>query len=163
MSGNVPLHILTQEQTKAWFLFPAARPMIASHLGKKYRCGCGVLAFTWTWLYLIAYVSPDGNLRELQRPFRSYSHSHPDITNKAPSPECECQNWIDPEVQGPWRERGTGTHHPMCQFKPTAVRVYGHIIEARRRGEQVRPDEMLREEQRAEGIRNTKTRMVQVL
>ena len=140
-----PLHRLNTAQTKAWVSFETSRAMIASNLSKKYpKTGVGLLSAT---MYLFVLINPRGGFRLLTAPLVQY-----EMFQVANAPyhweECACRNYFDPEVQGPWRERGEDAgHHPFCQFNNTAVPVYKKCFEsATRRAEQgvvpqARPDE----------------------
>lgn len=141
-----PLHRLNTPQTKVWLISPHARNAIAMKLARMYRGGVGVLSATQR---LFAVVDPKGNVRELPPPHRVYEMWQ--IANAPQVAECPCANFIDLEVQGPWRERGPEAgHHPLCQFDRTAERVF---VEASRTAKerlqkggppQERPDEWLK-------------------
>lgn len=165
-------HKLTERQERAWLLpgkvGQGIRRGMASALAKMYpKNGCGICS---SKMKLIAYVSPRGELRMLVAPFRVIPiHA---IANKPAVRDCPCLEFWDPEIRGPWRARSEGEraryggHHPMCQYKPTAARVFAEVFQAknggvvidtsgkavrereRARGEAARPDLMLRIEQK---------------
>ncbi len=127
-------HKLTERQGKAWCL-PGplgedVRRKMASQLSKMYpQNGCGVCSPT---MKLVAYVSPKAELRLLIAPFKVIPISA--IANQPAVADCPCQNFWDPEVRGCWRERGTGKHHPFCQYKATAARVHAELFQAKNGG-----------------------------
>lgn len=119
---------------------------MASALVRRYAGGVGVLSATQR---LFALVDPRGNVRELPPPHRRYEMWQ--IANRPEVPECPCANFFDPEVGGPWRERGgQAGHHPICQFDRSAARVWdiavkqGEERQARGQNPQARPDEWLK-------------------
>jgi hypothetical protein len=141
-----PLHRLNTPQTKVWLISPHGRNSMAVALARMYPGGVGVLSATQR---LFAVVDPKGNVRELPPPHNRYEMWQ--IANAPRVPECPCANFLDPEVQGPWRERGGNAgHHPLCQFDRTAAHVFVKAAEtANQRLErggpaQERPDEWLR-------------------
>lgn len=119
-SPPFPLHRLNQVGTRLWLTVPATRPRIVQALLKRYRGGFGLCAAT---MRLFVVVSPNGAIRELAPPLVQYEMWQ--LAN-APSPtrECPCGDYFDPEVKGPYRERGNNLHHPLCQFDRTAPRVF---------------------------------------
>lgn len=116
-----PLHRLNQPRTKMWLISVTNKRRTAAALARIYRGGVGVCSAT---LYLIAVVNPDGTYRELTSPFKRYEMWQ--IANKpeAIGVECPCADYYDPEVGGPYRERGVNGHHPMCQFDMTSQAVF---------------------------------------
>lgn len=154
---HVPLHRLNTPQTKLWLFGGDIRRRMASNLSKRYTSGVGVCSAT---LRLIAYVDPRGGIRDLPPPHKLYQMH--EVSNRPMVTECQCAAFFDPEVGGPWRERGTDEHHPMCQFDGTSGKVFNHMMRVSpgrkavgldREGnpifesdnrEKVRPDEALR-------------------
>lgn len=122
---HVPVHRLNTPQIKLWLFGGDIRRRMASNLAKRYKAGCGVCAPT---LYLIAYVAPNGSIRELQPPFKKYE-MHEIANQPHTSNECQCAEFFDPEVGGPWRERGTDAHHPLCQFDRTSTTVFKKLFD----------------------------------
>jgi hypothetical protein len=119
-----PLHRLNSPRTKLWLISPTSKKRTAWALSRMYRGGVGVCSAT---LRLIAYVDPRGGVTELPPPHKRYEMWQ--IANRPnPVTECPCGNFFDPEVQGPYRDRGTDTHHPMCQFDRTAKGVFGEAM-----------------------------------
>jgi hypothetical protein len=112
---------------------------------KIYRGGVGVLSYSQ---HLFALVDPRGNILPQAPPFRRFEMWQ--IANQPRPGECPCAEFIDPEVQGPWRDRQTGAHHPLCQFDRTAKRVFvdaqKSAVQRMQQGQsaQARPDEWLR-------------------
>lgn len=146
-----PLHRLNTPQTKVWLISLEARRQIANALALKYRGGVGVLTATQR---LFALVDPRGAIQELAPPHRRYEMWQ--IANRPQAPECPCADYIDPEVQGPWRERGSDLHHPLCQFDKTAASVFvraareAHARISAGMGPQERPDEWNRMREEAQ-------------
>lgn len=116
---DFPLHRLNTPKTKLWLISEVWRRSMAKTLHKMYRGGVGVCAATGR---LFAYVRPNGDIHELKRPFRKYEMWQ--MANAPRAIECPCMDFFDPEVQGPYRERGTNDHHPMCQFEETGQAVF---------------------------------------
>jgi hypothetical protein len=105
-----------------WLLSEVNRKNISNALSKMYRGGVGVCSAT---LRLMAMVAPNGTYRMLAPPFRKYEMWQ--IANKPEvlGLECPCADYFDPEVGGPYRERGPAAgHHPMCQFDRTSSVVF---------------------------------------
>lgn len=102
-----------------WLLSKSWKMEQARILLLGYKGGCGVCAATCR---LIAVVTPDGNVRDLKRPFKKYELWQ--MQNKPAPNECPCANYYDPEVQGPYRDKGLRDHHPFCQFEQTAGVVF---------------------------------------
>ena len=111
-----PIHRLNKPQSQLWFI---NHRQIAAELVRLYPGGVGVLVWSQ---HLIAVVNPRGAATPMPPPFKWYPIWM--IANKPTPPECPCADYIDPEVQGPWRERGTDEHHPHCQFEKTAVKGF---------------------------------------
>jgi hypothetical protein len=116
---DFPLHRLNTPKTKLWLISEVWRRNMARTLNRMYRGGVGVCAATGR---LFAYVRPDGNIHELKRPFKKYEMWQ--MANQPSISDCPCMDFFDPEVQGPYRERGERNHHPMCQFERTAGAVF---------------------------------------
>lgn len=121
---HVPIHRLNQPQTVLWLFGGEVKRRMASNLAKRYPAGVGIVSAT---LYLIAYVDPRGGFRDLPPPHKRYVM--PEISNRPMVGECQCAGFFDPEVGGPWRERGTDEHHPMCQFDRVAGIVYKQAMQ----------------------------------
>lgn len=140
-----PLHRLNRPQTKIWLISEHARRQIASNLARQYRGGVGVLSATQLHF---AFVDPRGAITELKLPLRRYEMWQ--IANRPQVLECPCANYFDPEVEGPWRERGSEGHHPLCQFDRTSQSVFSraakeaHARIARGGPAQERPDEWIK-------------------
>lgn len=152
--------------TRAFFIPRIRQQMLEVWLERYGRQGVGLCTHT---LRLIAYIRPDGTLHELKPPFQQFQMwqmaNAPKVHSTA-GQTCACANYYDPEVQGPWKERGLppNHHHPFCQFSKTAVAVYqdawvsaAHRV-ANKLTPQERPDEWVRRQQMAEGKRGEKTR-----
>ena len=122
--GHIPLHRLNIPQTKCWMMAGSLRAQMAGELARKYPSGVGVLECA---LQLIAYVLPNGSVRELAPPFKRF-HMH-DIANQPAIPDCICAQFFDPESSGTWKQSGKPGHHPLCQFDPTAMPVYRHLMQ----------------------------------
>jgi hypothetical protein len=155
MAYGIPLHQLTNNQTKLWLLGGEVRRGIANKVVAEYPTGCGIVAWRGQ---LIAYVSPRQDIRELAPPFRRVSRD--EVANKPSPTVCACQNFWDPEVGGPWKLRGTDKHHPFCQFDKHSQTVYRkmqQLICEAGGSERVRPDEHLRLREQCEGHRGEKT------
>lgn len=152
----VTYHKLTELQGRAWCFSEDVRRKMASQLAKLYpQNGCGVCSAE---MKLVAYVMPGGRFRMLVAPFKRIPIYA--IANKPRETECPCANFFDPEVKGPWSERGAGKHHPMCQFQRGAQQVFEEVAKAKgtapvyidgkgvarreQRGQRVRPDLMIR-------------------
>lgn len=120
---HVPLHRLNTPQTKLWLFGGDIRRRMASNLAKRYTSGVGVCSAT---LRLIAYVDPRGGIRDLPPPHKLYQMH--EVSNRPMVTECQCAAFFDPEVGGPWRDRGTDEHHPMCQFDRTSQKVFSHMM-----------------------------------
>lgn len=117
---DFPLHRLNIPRTKMWLVSKSWQAEQAKILARGYRGGVGICSATCR---LFAFVEPGGNVRELKRPFRKYEMWQ--MTNAPKAPECPCGEYFDPEVQGPYKERGPEAgHHPMCQFEQTAGAVF---------------------------------------
>lgn len=130
LHDHVPYHKLTVAQGKAW-CFPRQlggdeiRRRMSSQLAKMYpRHGCGLCSAT---MLLVAYIKPDGKFRMLVAPFKRIPIDA--IANK-PTTDCPCQSFLDPETKGPWKNRGTGGHHPMCQFERGSSEVFARTFQA---------------------------------
>ena len=148
-----PLYRMNTPQTTVWHMSEYARNQFAKNLVKKYKGGIGILSFDQL---LIAKVDPRGNIQLLPAPHKRFEMWQ--IANRPELEECPCANFIDLEVEGPWRERGGRYgHHPFCQFDKTAAPVFDRAgKEARSRlsqghGPQERPDEWLRMREEANG------------
>lgn len=121
---HVPIHRLNTPQTLLWLFRGDPQRRMASNLAKRYASGVGVCSAT---LRLIAYVAPGGGIRELTPPHKLYEMHQ--ISNKPEVTECQCAAFFDPEVKGPWRERDTSEHHPLCQFDRVAAPVFKHMMQ----------------------------------
>lgn len=149
--SDVPLHMLTGNETKMWLGAGALRKAIAEKIRFNYPSGAAVLSISG---HLIAYVQPNGAVRELPPPHRRFEKWQ--IANKPKPNECACREFYDPEIGGPWRLRGTDDHHPVCEFDQHAVRVLTRNNELHAQGEQ-RPDLLLRLREVERGERGNKT------
>lgn len=141
-----PLHRLNLTQTKVWLASDwIRREMAATLVRTRYPGGVGILSGTQL---LFALVNPKGAIQELHPPFKRYEMWQ--VSNQPETEECPCAEFIDLEVQGPWRQRGIPGHHPFCQFDPTSNKVFNaagqQAVENVQRGldAQARPDEWLR-------------------
>jgi hypothetical protein len=112
-------HWLSPLHTRLWAFGGLVRRKLASHLGKRYPSGVGVVSETCR---LIAYVSGSGAVRELMPPHRRIEAHQ--MANRYAVPECPCANYFDPESRGAWRDSGKSGHHPVCQFERVAQRVF---------------------------------------
>lgn len=128
-------HVLTVPQTKLWLISPEAKRLMASHVAKRYRQGVGIASAS---LRIIAHVDARGAIRELPPPHRMIELWQ---AENAPRPDaCACHAYHDPETGAAWGEAHPGTHHPVCQFEQTSMRVFREVT---RRGLE-RPDMMRR-------------------
>jgi hypothetical protein len=153
--SEIPLHRFNQPQTKVWLLGGVLRAMLVNHLRQHYPGGCGVLSAT---NYHIAFVLPNGNVRELAPPYRRYPMWM--IANRPAPPICQCAEFFDPESGRPWKLRARdGEHHPVCQFSRSSGEVFNRIERAHLEGQKMRPDEWIRMRERAEGTRDEKRRL----
>lgn len=148
---SVPLHLLTRNETVVWLLKGEAQRGIASKLTKEYREGVGILSFTG---YLIAYVQPNGAIRELTPPFSR--HDRHEVANKPSVGKCACADFFDPEIQGPWKLRNSPDHHPLCQFDKYAQAVFSKLSTLPVRVA-TREDTMKRVQEEVMGTRGEKT------
>jgi len=107
---------LNSAATKMWLINPTFRRRLGGKLSYQYRSGVGICSAT---LRLIAYVQPNGAIRELPPPHQERQMHE---MSNAPKPKrCACFNFWDPESGGSWGERGESSHHPHCQFNPLAA------------------------------------------
>lgn len=153
--AEVPLHRLNTPQTLLWNFGGNVRRKMANHLSKRYPTGVGVLNRSQD---LVAFVAPNGNIRELKPPFTRYEMWQ--IANRPRPLQCPCAEFFDPEIQGPWRDRGLeGEHHPFCQFDRTAQLAYTKTLrEAQAGASKMRPDAWYRSRQFVRGERGEKSR-----
>ncbi len=121
--GKAPLHKLTETQTRCWLTSRELQRALADGLAKRYQQGVGVCTAT---LRLIAYVAPNGRVQELPPPHRGVQRW--ELANQPAVSECPCLGFFDPEVQGPWRQRGSEAHHPLCQYDPNVFRTFSLAI-----------------------------------
>ena len=161
---DFPLHRLNTPQTKLWNFGGIIQRKMASQLGRRYRrSGVGVLDYRQN---LVAFVNPTGGIRMLKPPFQFYPMWM--IANKPRPLECPCADFIDPENQASWKERGTAEHHPLCQFDRHARAVYRRIKhetedgarslkETRERIKRQRPDAWTRVQEEVSGARTSKS------
>ena len=164
---TLPLHLLTNRQTKLWVTLPGVRRVMAQELLRRYPNGCHVLA--WRGLKHFCNVDPVGRVHELPPPFRQYDRSQ--IANKPHVPDCACAD-MHHEEYGSWRNHPDfqkGLHHPYCQFDATSEQVYREVFLLKTGGEThfpsvgkvrtipTRPDEVDRARERAQGKRNEKS------
>ena len=172
LHNSYTYHKLTERQGRAWCL-PGklgadVRRKMADQLSKMYpQNGCGVCSAS---MRLVAYVSPRAELRLLVAPFKVIPISA--IANKPAVKDCPCLQFFDPAIGGPWgcrsedERRRHGWHHPFCQYKPTAARVFAETFRAKNGGVmiddkgvaqraqkqvRVRPDLMLQIEKKITG------------
>lgn len=161
--AEILLHRLNTPQTSLWYMGGLVQRKLASHLGKRYPSGVGVLDYRQL---LIAYVTPAGGVRPLKPPFQFYPMWM--ISNRPRPLECPCAAFIDPENQCSWGESHPGTHHPMCQFDRHAQKVYTRIMretqagaqslgEIRERTRRMRPDAWTRAHEEEAGTRTSKS------
>lgn len=153
-----PLIRMNTAVTEA-FLVPAFRRQMAYNWLQKYgRQGVGLCT---NKLKLVAYVRPNGTLHILRPPFVRFQMWQMANAPRVFSVEqpCACAGFFDPEVQGPWKERGLHPqhHHPFCQFSPSADNVFRRAADEaferlkRHQNPQARPDEWLRMQREASG------------
>lgn len=124
---HVPIHRLNSPQTVLWLYKGNVQRRMASNLSKRYKAGVGVCSAT---LRLIAYVDPNGGVRELAYPHKKYEMHQ--ISNQPLLTECQCAAFFDPESGGAWRKRddklSRGEHHPMCQFERVGQKVFEGMV-----------------------------------
>ena len=117
---DFPLHRLNIPRTKMWLISESTKRRMAAAFARMYRGGVGICSAT---LRLMAVVNPNGTFRELAPPFKKYEMWQ--IANKPAVPVCPCADFFDPEVGGPWSQRGPSAgHHPHCQFDQTSMAVF---------------------------------------
>ncbi len=148
---NVPLHLFTRVETALWVAGGQTQRALAAKLANQYRTGVGVLSCTYL---LIAYVQPNGLVRLLAPPFQRFEPYQ--IANKPRTDECACADFFDPETGGPWRNRGSEDHHPVCMFDRHALRVAVGNNRLHAEGK-ARPDTLDRLREEARGERGNKT------
>lgn len=133
LHDHVPYHKLTEAQGRAWCFLGARgdqiRRSMASQLAKMYPSGVGLCSST---MKLVAYIEPSGRFRMLVAPFKTIPISA--IANKPRERECPCQQFFDPEIKGPWKDRSNGKHHPFCQYEKDAARVFTEVYKAKHGG-----------------------------
>ena len=118
-AAETPLHKFTPNLTRAWLFGGQLQKALATKLAKDYPSGVGVVSAT---MYLIAYVQPNGAVRELLPPFRRYERWQ--MANAPEHQMCECQQWIDTETGEAWKVRNPQKHHPVCTWRRMAARVF---------------------------------------
>lgn len=159
---NVPLHLLTQNETRMWNTgVQGQRTGTRAHeqilralcakLCNQYPEGVGVLVWDGS---LVAYVQPGGKARLLSPPYQRFERYQ--ISNKPEPSECACREFYDPEIQGPWKERGKNEHHPICMFEQHAQAVFEANSQAHKNGV-ARPDLLIRVQEECRGVRGNKT------
>lgn len=155
-----PLVRMNTAITRAFFI-PSVRAQLANNWLRKHgRQGVGLCNHR---LQLIAFLRPNGTVKELTPPFQTFQMwqmaNAPPVQSKSEQ-TCACAGFFDPEVGGPWRDRGLGPdhHHPFCQFARTAQAVFDtsaasahHRLSEGRETAQARPDEWVRRQKEAEG------------
>lgn len=113
------IHRLDENQTKLWLISPVLRHAMKAKLLQMYKRDVRVCGATMYW---IAYVKTSGDILECPPPHTQYQIWQ---VSNAPLPsECPCAHFHDPESGAPWIDRGSGRHHPVCQFNPTASTVF---------------------------------------
>ena len=118
--NDIPYYRMNSAVTKLWLISPEARNRLATRLTQKHRSGVGMCSAT---LHLIAYIQPNGVIRELPPPHRTMNMWQ--MVNKPERQVCACYDYYDPESHGPWGDRpNEQAHHPMCQFERVAEKVY---------------------------------------
>jgi hypothetical protein len=147
-TDNGPFHKLTETQTTIWVLGDKVRVRLIDALRKRYSSGVYVCNAT---LAVIGHVDSRGAVTEAAPPFQRVERWQ--LANQPAVKECPCAEFWDPEVRGPWRERGSNEHHPLCQYDPHVFRTFNkaakvHLLP---KAETQRPDFWLkvREEERA--------------
>ncbi len=137
------IHRLTSDQTKLWLISKVTQTMMVEKLHRMYgRRDVRVCSATMMWM---AYAKTSGEMLEMKPPLTRYQIWQ---VSNAPLPsECPCRDFHDEESGQPWHVREANTHHPLCQFSPTAQRVFKRSsgMSADERNE--RPDFMLKFEQ----------------
>lgn len=131
---SVPLHKFTEGLTTAWLYGGDIRKALVNRLLKDYPSGVGVVTAT---MCLIAYVAPNGSVRELSPPFRRYHRW--EMTNQPSHSECECGNWLDPESGECWKKHHAG-HHPVCCWRKGCNYIFDKYNNEAIRNKNIRPD-----------------------
>jgi hypothetical protein len=120
--------------TILWIKGGQARDLIAQTVHKMFPEGVGVCSDTCR---LMGFVNPRGGVREVPQPWPEYpihvmaNNPRPEIGSDE---ECPCFGFLDPEVGGPWRERGLNQHHPFCMYEKGAGRRYEHFCKTAQYG-----------------------------
>jgi hypothetical protein len=112
-----PIFRLSTALTRAWALNCDARHRLAIWLAYQYK-RTGVAVCT-DRLFVVASVNPLGQIKFATPPFRKVERH--ECANNPSWRECECRKWFDAESRGPWGERETPAHHPLCIFDEKAI------------------------------------------
>lgn len=142
------------------FFFKSVRAQLAKNWLRKH--GPQGVGLCNPKLQLIAFLRPNGTVQELSPPFKEFAMwqmaNAPPVQSRSEQ-TCACAGYFDPEVGGPWAERGLppNHHHPFCQFARTAQQVFDvskasaeNRVREGRATAQERPDEWIRRQKQAE-------------
>jgi hypothetical protein len=137
--NDKPLYRLESEaHTVLWIKSLPGRRLVARALHQLYPEGVAVCSDTCR---LMGVIDNRGRITEIPVPWPEFpicqmiNNPDPEIGS---SNECPCFDYYDPEVGGPWRERGLNTHHPFCMYRERSLRRYQHFCSIGKPAE--RPD-----------------------
>lgn len=125
---TTPVHRLSTPLTRAWAINRDARHRLARWLAATYA-KTGVAVCT-DLLFVVAWVNPLAQIKFATPPFRRVERHQ--CANNPTWSECACRAWFDPESGGPWGERKTPRHHPLCIYDEKAMGRWREV-EARER------------------------------
>ena len=129
MKIDFPLHRFNLPAYQAWSAKGIGQKAMAKALNRIYGTRT-VGVVSPVPLHMIAVVSPTGSVQELRRPYIRVEFWQ--LANAPNIDACQCSSFADHENGGrPWRERGAGTHHPLCQYDAASM---GTFIDLARRG-----------------------------
>lgn len=137
MKLDFPLHKFNMPAYQAWVKGGGvaqramARALNTLYPGKRVGVICPQP------MHLIAVVSPSGRVQTLTRPYRTVQFWQ--LANAPAVENCNCQDFTDPENgYKPWRERGSGRHHPLCQYDEASAETFA-VLQAKGKPHE-RPD-----------------------
>lgn len=76
-------------------------------------------------LSVVAWVNPLAQIKFATPRFQKVERHQ--CGNNPTWSDCECRKWFDPESGGPWGQRETPAHHPLCIFDPGAKRRWQEV------------------------------------
>ena len=119
--SEYPLIRLDPNQSRLWWLNQGGRQLIARVFARRYGT-CIVLTDD---CLAVGKVDARGGIELARAPY--HRHQMWEVHNKPVLAECHCADFIDPEIGGPWRNRNSERHHPMCIYDRPAAAVFGHF------------------------------------